>query len=179
MALLAGPYTSFDLNTLLRNTAGARQDVTLSLRDDLVGETSRIAGGWVVDGRGAGACVGQVWAEARRHTATNSVTLSSPHARRLHWPTCWLPQWQRPSCSRCSLRAWRAAPSPLSASPAMARGETPPSGRRCSPACRVGCWHGTDLHIHVCLLYRENCTLPVFLRCDYAAIHAELHFAEL
>lgn len=41
----AGPYTSFDLNTLLKNTSGSRQDVTLSLRDDLVGEASRIAGG--------------------------------------------------------------------------------------------------------------------------------------
>ena len=40
----AGPYTSFDLNTLLKNTAGSRQDITLSLKDDLAGETSRIAG---------------------------------------------------------------------------------------------------------------------------------------
>jgi hypothetical protein len=42
---LAGPYTSYDLNTLLKNTSGSRQDITLSLRDDLLGETSRIAGG--------------------------------------------------------------------------------------------------------------------------------------
>lgn len=40
----AGPYTSFDINTLLKNTAGTRQDVSLSLKDDLMGETSRIAG---------------------------------------------------------------------------------------------------------------------------------------
>jgi hypothetical protein len=43
--LTDGPYTSYDLNTLLKNTSGSRQDITLSLRDDLLGETSRIAGG--------------------------------------------------------------------------------------------------------------------------------------
>jgi hypothetical protein len=31
------------LNTLLKGISGARQDVTLSLKDDLLGETSRIA----------------------------------------------------------------------------------------------------------------------------------------
>jgi uncharacterized protein YbjT (DUF2867 family) len=41
--LTDGPYTSFDLNTLLTGIAGSRQDVTLSLRDDLSGEASRIA----------------------------------------------------------------------------------------------------------------------------------------
>lgn len=41
----AGPYTSYDINTLLKATSGSRQDVQLSLRDDLVGEASRIAGG--------------------------------------------------------------------------------------------------------------------------------------
>ncbi len=40
----AGPYTSYDINTLLRNTSGSRQDITLSPKDDLMGETSRIAG---------------------------------------------------------------------------------------------------------------------------------------
>lgn len=40
----AGPYTSYDLNTLLRNTSGSRQNITLSLKDELQGETSRIAG---------------------------------------------------------------------------------------------------------------------------------------
>ena len=38
----AGPYTSYDINTLLRNTSGSRQDVQLSLADDLSGEASRI-----------------------------------------------------------------------------------------------------------------------------------------
>ncbi|KAI3430493.1 hypothetical protein D9Q98_005088 [Chlorella vulgaris] len=41
--LTDGPYTSYDVNTLLRNTSGSRQDVTLSLHDDLMGEASRIA----------------------------------------------------------------------------------------------------------------------------------------
>ncbi|GAB4820052.1 hypothetical protein N2152v2_007098 [Parachlorella kessleri] len=41
--LTDGPYTSYDLNTLLKGTAGVRQDVQLSLKDDLQGETSRIA----------------------------------------------------------------------------------------------------------------------------------------
>ncbi|GLI69068.1 hypothetical protein VaNZ11_013612, partial [Volvox africanus] len=41
--LTDGPYTSFDLNTLLQATAGARQDVQLSARDDQRGEASRIA----------------------------------------------------------------------------------------------------------------------------------------
>ena len=41
--LTDGPYTSYDLNTLLKGIAGERQDVTLSLADDLDGETSRIA----------------------------------------------------------------------------------------------------------------------------------------
>ena len=39
-----GPYTSFDLNTLFQATSGSRQDVQLSLADDLSGEASRIAG---------------------------------------------------------------------------------------------------------------------------------------
>ncbi|EFN51223.1 hypothetical protein CHLNCDRAFT_10816, partial [Chlorella variabilis] len=37
--LTDGPYTSYDINTLLKNTSGSRQDITLSLHDDLVGET--------------------------------------------------------------------------------------------------------------------------------------------
>ncbi len=41
--LTDGPYTSFDLNTLLQGTAGARRSVQLSPRDDQVGEASRIA----------------------------------------------------------------------------------------------------------------------------------------
>jgi hypothetical protein len=51
--LTDGPYTSFDINTLLQATAGTRQDVTLSPRDDLAGEASRlaVAGGWWRAGR--------------------------------------------------------------------------------------------------------------------------------
>lgn len=41
--LTDGPYTSYDLNTLLKATAGTRRDVVLSPRDDLRGEASRIA----------------------------------------------------------------------------------------------------------------------------------------
>jgi hypothetical protein len=41
--LTDGPYTSYDLNTLLKATAGTRQDVQISLQDDQVGEASRIA----------------------------------------------------------------------------------------------------------------------------------------
>lgn len=41
--LTDGPYTSFDLNTLLKATSGSRQKVILSRRDDLLGEASRIA----------------------------------------------------------------------------------------------------------------------------------------
>lgn len=41
--LTDGPYTSYDLNTLLKGIAGSRQDVTLSAKDELDGETSRIA----------------------------------------------------------------------------------------------------------------------------------------
>lgn len=41
--LTDGPYTSYDLNTLLQATSGSRQDVTLSLKDDQTGEASRIA----------------------------------------------------------------------------------------------------------------------------------------
>ncbi|EIE24967.1 hypothetical protein COCSUDRAFT_83659, partial [Coccomyxa subellipsoidea C-169] len=41
--LTDGPYTSYDLNTLLQATAGTRQDVQISLQDDQSGETSRIA----------------------------------------------------------------------------------------------------------------------------------------
>lgn len=41
--LTDGPYTSFDLNTLLQGTAGTRRSVQLSPRDDLLGEASRIA----------------------------------------------------------------------------------------------------------------------------------------
>lgn len=42
--LHAGPYTSYDINTLIKNTSGKHQDVTLSLKDNLQGEASRIAG---------------------------------------------------------------------------------------------------------------------------------------
>lgn len=41
--LTDGPYTSYDLNTLLKGVSGERQDIILTLRDDQVGETSRIA----------------------------------------------------------------------------------------------------------------------------------------
>lgn len=41
--LTDGPYTSYDLNTLLKGIAGARQEVELSAKDDLLGEASRIA----------------------------------------------------------------------------------------------------------------------------------------
>lgn len=41
--LTDGPYTSYDLNTLLKATSGTRQDVQLSLEDDQSGEASRIA----------------------------------------------------------------------------------------------------------------------------------------
>ncbi len=41
--LTDGPYTSYDLNTLLQGVSGERQDIQLTLEDDQVGETSRIA----------------------------------------------------------------------------------------------------------------------------------------
>ena len=41
--LTDGPYTSYDLNTLLQATAGTRQDVQISMQDDQLGEASRIA----------------------------------------------------------------------------------------------------------------------------------------
>lgn len=41
--LTDGPYTSYDLNTLLRATAGLRRDVVISKADDLNGEASRIS----------------------------------------------------------------------------------------------------------------------------------------
>ena len=41
--LTDGPYTSYDLNTLLQATAGNRQDIQIAAKDELNGETSRIA----------------------------------------------------------------------------------------------------------------------------------------
>lgn len=41
--LTDGPYTSYDLNTLLQATAGNRQDIQIASKDELNGETSRIA----------------------------------------------------------------------------------------------------------------------------------------
>lgn len=55
--LTDGPYTSYDLNTLLRNTAGSRQDVQLAPTDSLAGEASRIA----VAGEGAQSHDGGAW----------------------------------------------------------------------------------------------------------------------
>ena len=49
----AGPYTSYDLNTLLKGTAGVRQDVQLSAADDLTGEASRIAVAGEAGGEGS------------------------------------------------------------------------------------------------------------------------------
>ncbi|KAK9817215.1 hypothetical protein WJX72_011179 [[Myrmecia] bisecta] len=40
--LTDGPYTSYDLNTLLQATSGTRRDVQMSPREDLDGETSRL-----------------------------------------------------------------------------------------------------------------------------------------
>jgi hypothetical protein len=40
--LTDGPYTSYDLNTLLQATAGSRKDVVMAPRDTLRGEASRI-----------------------------------------------------------------------------------------------------------------------------------------
>lgn len=41
--LTDGPYTSYDINTVLQATSGSRQDVQLSTADDQSGEASRIA----------------------------------------------------------------------------------------------------------------------------------------
>lgn len=41
--LTDGPYTSYDLNTLLKATAGNKQDIQIATKDELNGETSRIA----------------------------------------------------------------------------------------------------------------------------------------
>lgn len=41
--LTDGPYTSYDLNTLLQATSGSRRDVQISVVDELNGETSRLA----------------------------------------------------------------------------------------------------------------------------------------
>ncbi|GMH38679.1 hypothetical protein BSKO_06563 [Bryopsis sp. KO-2023] len=41
--LTDGPYTSFDLNTVLQATRGSRRDVHLSLEDNFSGEASRIS----------------------------------------------------------------------------------------------------------------------------------------
>lgn len=41
--LTDGPYTSYDLNTLLQATSGSRQEVVLAAGDSLFGEASRIA----------------------------------------------------------------------------------------------------------------------------------------
>lgn len=41
--LTDGPYTSYDLNTLLKATSGTRRDVQVSAKDDLSGEASRLA----------------------------------------------------------------------------------------------------------------------------------------
>lgn len=41
--LTDGPYTSMDVNTLLKATSGERQDVQISSKDDLQDEASRIA----------------------------------------------------------------------------------------------------------------------------------------
>jgi uncharacterized protein YbjT (DUF2867 family) len=40
--LTDGPYTSYDLNTLLQATSGTRHDVIIDQGDTLMGETSRI-----------------------------------------------------------------------------------------------------------------------------------------
>ena len=47
--LTDGPYTSYDLNTLLKATSGSRKDIQLSAKDDQQGEASRIAvaGAWL------------------------------------------------------------------------------------------------------------------------------------
>lgn len=50
--LTDGPYTSLDLNTLLKNTSGTRQAVQLSAKDDQQDEASRIA----VAGQALGIC---------------------------------------------------------------------------------------------------------------------------
>lgn len=41
--LTDGPYTSYDLNTLLQASSGTRQEVVLAASDSLFGEASRIA----------------------------------------------------------------------------------------------------------------------------------------
>ena len=56
--LTDGPYTSYDLNTLLKATAGDRKGVQLVLSDRLAAETSRIslAGGLGRQVRGCSWC---------------------------------------------------------------------------------------------------------------------------
>ncbi len=59
--LTDGPYTSYDVNTLLQATAGSRQDVQVSPKDDLAGEASRIAVAGVGGGMCVLACAGLCW----------------------------------------------------------------------------------------------------------------------
>ena len=129
-----GPYTSYDINTLLRNTSGARQDVQLSMRDDLMGEASRIAVaeailqartrtglGWGGSHGGAGA--------GRLACAPPSTTLPDPSN------AC-----TQPPCRRCSWSAQRARPLPSAAARALGRSATPQSGARCSRAYCPRAW---------------------------------------
>ncbi len=61
--LTDGPYTSYDLNTLLQATAGTRRDAVLSPADDLRGEASRITvAEAAVQALGCGATEGRAYA---------------------------------------------------------------------------------------------------------------------
>lgn len=61
--LTDGPYTSYDLNTLLKATAGSRKDVVMSPKDDLKGEASRISvAEAVVQALGTAAAEGRAFA---------------------------------------------------------------------------------------------------------------------
>ncbi|KIY93142.1 hypothetical protein MNEG_14822, partial [Monoraphidium neglectum] len=61
--LTDGPYTSYDLNTLLKATAGSRKDVVMSPRDTLRGEASRITvAEAVVQALGSAAAEGRAFA---------------------------------------------------------------------------------------------------------------------
>ena len=97
--LTDGPYTSYDLNTLLGGVAGNRQEVVLKQGDSLDGEVSRIAVAECLvqclthaETSGAVTNESKLAAELSPHTLTVRMQLPS-------WGTTW---WSRAtaSCTR-------------------------------------------------------------------------------
>ena len=128
--LTDGPYTSYDLNTLLQATAGSRQDVQLSAAETQNGEASRIAVAGLLIAHAS--LVLWLFDPAVLATSTLGIQASERQCLTTNCRAHHLHVLQRPCYSCCRPRMWRAGSFRWSARKGMARARMQMHGGGCS-----------------------------------------------